>query len=707
MYKRAYSFLLILVILLGIGIGPVNAQGGAKTPITLDNAYRLQQQAILGHGAASCLSWSPDGSHLAVGSTAGIWLYNPDDLTSLPRLLETSEQGLTDLVYSPNGTYLAGVFTVPNVVVVWDAVTGAKLQVLDEVRTPDRNGLAFSSDSTLLAVANWSEVKFWDLAAKTWMSGFSAEAAGNIGSVAFNPASGEIAGSAGGQVIILNPETRAVRSLPDVGGSAIMFSPDGMTLVAGGEDGFLRLVDAQTGNTRFSLKGHIGDINQMAFSPDGTTLLSASDDGSLRLWNFATGELLRTLDDQWGAILAAAFSPDGTRVASVATGMVRLWNPSTGEIVHTFEGYTAEQMAAVVFSPDGNLIAGGNEDGTITLWNTQTGAIERSLIGHLNWVFSLAFSPDGTVLASGSADHTIRLWNVASGETRRVLLNDAPAGFYSLAFDPTGSILAAASSDGEMLLWDAATDDLRRVLNGHADSTSGVIFSSDGSRLASCSIDGTVQIWDMASYTSLATLIGHTDAVVDVTFNPAGDTLASASIDGTVRLWSIPAGTPLNALGARDIPWQAVTYNADGSVLASVGRNGVLRLWKPDTGVILADLAIPVENIVDIVLNPAGDTLATADTSGVVRLWRIRPNQEVLTIGGPATIQVTGDETLNFRDVPGVGGTVLGVLSNETPVTVLEGPQSVDDYTWWRVETPTGAQGWVVESADGVQTLVP
>ena len=74
----------------------------------------------------------------------------------------------------------------------------------------------------------------------------------------------------------------------------------------------------------------------------------------------------------------------------------------------------------VVFSPDGNTIAGDNGE-TIHLWNVNTGEPIRTLTGHTGFVSSIAYSPDGSTLASGSSDSTIRLWNANTGETIRTL----------------------------------------------------------------------------------------------------------------------------------------------------------------------------------------------------------------------------------------------------------------------------------------------
>jgi len=202
---------------------------------------------------------------------------------------------------------------------------------------------------------------------------------------------------------------------------------------------------------------------------------------------------------------------------------------------------------AVVFSPDGHLLASGLEDARIQLWDSTTGQQLRTLTPDATFwsemtgpVHAVVFSPDGRLLASAGGDDTVRLWDPATGRHERTLTGHA-RGIWGVVFSPDGRLLASASDDKTVRLWHPATDQdgrtLRGPLMGHAGWVRSVVFSPDGRLLASASDDKTVRLWHPATGRHERTLTGHTGPVRSVAFSPDGRLLASAGDDGTVRLW--------------------------------------------------------------------------------------------------------------------------------------------------------------------------
>jgi WD40 repeat protein len=109
------------------------------------------------------------------------------------------------------------------------------------------------------------------------------------------------------------------------------------------------------------------------------------------------------------------------------------------------EGHT-DDVNAVVFSRDGQLVASASYDSTVRVWETATGRCRHELTGHTGIVRAVVFSRDGQLVASASYDSTVRVWETATGMCRTVL--DSPASYIGeLAFSPDGSALHTNGGD--------------------------------------------------------------------------------------------------------------------------------------------------------------------------------------------------------------------------------------------------------------------
>ena len=165
-------------------------------------------------------------------------------------------------------------------------------------------------------------------------------------------------------------------------------------------------------------------------------------------------------------------------------------------------------FCSVNFSPDGKTLVSGSGDGTIELWNVETGKEIRTLKGHDSPVSILNFSPDGKTLVSGSGNGTIKLWNVETGkEIRTRQGHDSPVG--SVNFSPDGKTLVSGSWDRTIKLWNVETGKEIRTLKGHYYPVRSVNFSPDGKTLVSGSDDGTIKLWNVETDWDLDALMGR------------------------------------------------------------------------------------------------------------------------------------------------------------------------------------------------------
>ncbi|MCA9005233.1 MAG: protein kinase [Planctomycetaceae bacterium] len=209
--------------------------------------------------------------------------------------------------------------------------------------------------------------------------------------------------------------------------------------------------------------------------------IDASSDGRLlaycrsrELFLLDTGnyQVIRSLKTS-SPIRCLDFSPSSQSLAlKCANGQIQLINASTGAIERHFGrqgGPEPDRLIPVKstldleFSPDGSLLASGDREGTITLWNVETGAVQSRLTGHTGNIDALTFHPGGRRLVSSSSDHTIRIWDVINGEEIG-LLSDLDRNYYlsgGLTFSKNGRELYAAEN-GLFLRFDAGPELLTR-----------------------------------------------------------------------------------------------------------------------------------------------------------------------------------------------------------------------------------------------------
>jgi hypothetical protein len=116
-----------------------------------------------------------------------------------------------------------------------------------------------------------------------------------------------------------------------------------------------------------------------------------------------------------------------------------------------------------------------------------------------------------------------------------------------------------------------------------------------------------------------------------------------------------------------------------------------------------AQLVPPVFNAQAVIIDESNEGITASEVATAVPAGR----GGILTVNGVAVISTTDGDRLNMRSQPELGASVVARLENGTQVVLLDGPVAGDSFTWWQVRINSGLTGWVVESADGVLTLIP
>jgi WD40 repeat protein len=253
--------------------------------------------------------------------------------------------------------------------------------------------------------------------------------------------------------------------------------------------------------------------------------------------------------------------------------------------------YTAHTsfVDSLSWSPDNSQIASASQDGTVQLWQTQTGEQQLTYRGHTDWVFSVAWSPDGTKIASASRDKTVQIWDAHTGN-QLVLYTGHTDDVYVIAWSPDSTRLASAGFDDKVQIWSAENGKHLLTYTGHnlngetVTWINTVAWSPDGTHIASAGIDKTVQVWDANHGHQLLTYRGHTKLINAIAWSPNGTRIASASHDETVQVWDVATGKQQIAYRGHFKPINSVVWSPDGKYIASAGYDKIVLVWDAHTG---------------------------------------------------------------------------------------------------------------------------
>jgi len=611
--------------------------------ITLQSAAQITETREITGAVLGPVSYSPDGTTLAVGIGNAVSLRDAKSLEEFtpPRRLEGHLGQVFTLSWSPDSSLLASGASNENTIRIWNIRDGRQVRVLNG-HTDWIRVVAFSPDGKLLASGSIdTTIKIWDVATWSLLSTLRGHA-GFISTVAFTPDGRSLASSSNdGRVLLWDIVTGAQRSgfsftsEPDLTTGAplwatgLSFSPDGKLLAVGEENGSIQLLDTTTGENKRTLAGHQGIVvsRGVQFAPDGKLLATAGFDGTVRLWDVASGTQTAQLDDHNFRVLSISFSADGQHLASTSDqgGHLLVWDMSqTDTVSHYKVGQGA--ITAMAFSPDSSILGTVGANGTTRL-HLLADKRMRTLFGSSRANKSLAFSSDGQI---ASITEEGRVSVLGADDVQGKALEGLDGRALNVVTSDDGKLIVAGSSTGAIGRWDGATRGAQPPIHSqNLQQIYALAVSGDGKLIAAGGPpdDPRIELWDAASGKLLHTLASGSSAIANLAFQPRGVLLAVTNVEGALQLWNTQDGTLVKSISAtQQQRWfAAMAFSPDGTMLLTGSLAGDITFWNVQTGQIAASFH-PYEagvSIFSAAFSPNGQLIALGLSDQTVRLFAL------------------------------------------------------------------------------------
>lgn len=285
-------------------------------------------------------------------------------------------------------------------------------------------------------------------------------------------------------------------------------------------------------------------------------------------------------------------------------------------------------VRSIAFDPSNEWFATGSADRTIKIWDTPTGELKLTLMGHIEQVTGLEISPRHPYMFSCGLDKKVMCWDL---EANKVIRNyhGHLSGVYALRLHPTLDLIMTGGRDSVCRVWDMRTKLQIICMSGHDNTVCSILSRPTDPQVITGSHDATIKLWDLRKNKTMTTLTHHKKAVRDMCLHPHQPTFVSASADN-IKKFKLPNGEFLhNTIQKQRTILNSVAVNEDG-VLATGGNNGSLWFWDWHSGNCFQESTVIPQpgsleseaGIFAMAFDITGSRLVTCEADKTIKMWK-------------------------------------------------------------------------------------
>uniref|UniRef100_A0ABI7ZE06 CARD domain-containing protein n=1 Tax=Felis catus TaxID=9685 RepID=A0ABI7ZE06_FELCA len=282
---------------------------------------------------------------------------------------------------------------------------------------------------------------------------------------------------------LINGKTGQTDYLTEAQVSCCCLSPHLEYIAFGGEDGAIEILELLNNRIFQSRIGHKKTVRHIQFTDDGKTLISSSDDSSIQVWNWQSEEYV-FLQAHQETVKDFRLLKNSRLLSWSFDGTVKVWSIITGRIEKDFVCHQDTVLSCDI-SPDATKFSSTSADKTAKIWSFELLSPLHELRGHKGCVRCSAFSVDSTLLATGDDNGEIRIWNVSNGELLHlcapISVEEGAAthgGWVTdLCFSPDSKMLVSAG--GYLKWWSVDTGESSQIFYTNGTNLKKIHVSPD------------------------------------------------------------------------------------------------------------------------------------------------------------------------------------------------------------------------------------
>lgn len=466
--------------------------------------------------------------------------------------------------------------------------------------------------------------------------------------------------------------------------AAIAVAPNSDWIAISGADGQTRIFGFNDATPRGVVAGHSETVTDVAVHPDAQRFATSGKDGTVRVWQQPKPP--SEIAGHTAALRGIAGSASGQWFATISDDLTtRIW-AANGSLQRQM-GNHEQPLRAMALRDDDGLLATGDAQGIVWIWNPANGAVEGYVAAHAGAITALEFSADRGSLLTAGADGKVRSWTLplpkqkpAEGEE-----SPKPAWEFAVPGNVPGVRIVQLGAEQGLALLPASGQQIVRLkrdgaplpaINSPGRPLKTLERSSDGAMLLAVDDQGAGHFWSVDGTIARSVPLGA--GVTSAQFDRTGKLLAVCDGKNRVRVMSAENGLvheellsaqpvtdaiwadgeqrSLAVIGAAEkgivLPrallrlWEgisdgatAVAFLADQQHLLCGGADGGIRLWNLNDGSLVRSFEGHIAPVSDLAVTPNGQVLCATGADKTLRTWELGNGNPLQTMAHPQPVR--------------------------------------------------------------------